>query len=95
MITATYNPNETKTLPKQCLTLICDVESADGKHQVCYAEIPTKTVDTNQLRNAIALEGSSKEAISAILYPVKILYFCLTRTDATALIEILTYSFFL
>ena len=61
-----YNPNETKTLPKQCLTLICDVESADGKHQVCYADIPTKTVDTNQLRNAIALEGFKLLSFSII-----------------------------
>jgi len=66
MITATYNPNETKTLPKQCLTLICDLESADGKHQVCYAEIPTKTVDTKQLRSAIALEGFKLLSFSVI-----------------------------
>jgi len=61
-----YNPNETKTLPKQCLTLICDIEDGNGKHQVCYAEIPTKTVDPNKLRNAIALEGFKLLSFSVI-----------------------------
>ena len=66
MITATYNPNETKTLPKQCLTLICDVESADGKHQVCYAEIPTKTVNPSLLRHEIGLQGLKLLSFSVI-----------------------------